>query len=118
MVAYHGAHVVVTGGTGALGAAVVGALRAAGAVCHVTNFVTAELERYPHRDDPGVDIAQGVDLADEKAVRRFYEVLPPLWASIPFSGGVALSPAPPTSAGAFFAPLPNKAPFAFLCSAA
>ena len=32
MVAYHDANVVVTGGTGALGTAVVGALRAAGAV--------------------------------------------------------------------------------------
>ena len=54
MVAYHGANVVVTGGTGALGRAVVGALRAAGAVCHVTNIVARELENYPHRDDPGV----------------------------------------------------------------
>src|SRR4051794_41896700 len=99
MVAYHGAHVVVTGGTGALGAAVVGALRAAGAVCHVTNIVTAELERYPHRDDPGVDIAQGVDLADEKAVRRFYEVLPPPLGSIHLAGGVAVLPAAPAPAG-------------------
>src|SRR5438067_2276478 len=41
MVAFHGSHVVVTGGTGALGSAVVAALRAAGAVCHVTNMVAA-----------------------------------------------------------------------------
>ena len=54
MVAFHGSHVVVTGGTGALGTAVVAALRAAGAVCHVTNMVAAELENYPHRNDPGV----------------------------------------------------------------
>ena len=59
MVAFHGSHVVVTGGTGALGTAVVAALRAAGAVCHVTNMVAAELERYPHRDDPGVHITTG-----------------------------------------------------------
>ena len=64
MVAYHGAHVVVTGGTGALGTAVVTALRAAGAVCHVTNIVAAELERYPHRDDPGVHITRDLDLAE------------------------------------------------------
>src|SRR5258708_12583483 len=98
MVAYLGAHVVVTGGTGALAAAVVGALRAAGAVCHVTNMVAAELERYPHRNDAGVHITSGLDLADEAAVRRFYAALPPLWASIHLAGGFAMSPGGDTSA--------------------
>ena len=79
MVAFQGAHVVVTGGTGALGSAVVGALRAAGAVCHVTNMVAAELEHYPHKNDPGVHVTTGLDLIDEGAVRRFYTGLPPLW---------------------------------------
>src|SRR5205085_1609776 len=97
MVAYHGAHVVVTGGTGALGTAVVTALRAAGAVCHVTNIVAAELERYPHRDDPGVHITRGLDLADEAKVRRFYAALPPLWGSIHLAGGFAMSPVAETS---------------------
>src|SRR5258708_37357105 len=92
MVAYLGAHVVVTGGTGALGTAVVGALRAAGAVCHVTNMVAAELENYPHRNDPGVHITRGLDLADEAAVRRFYASLPPLWGSVHLAGGVSVSP--------------------------
>jgi NAD(P)-dependent dehydrogenase (short-subunit alcohol dehydrogenase family) len=35
MVDYRDRHVVVTGGTGALGTAVVGALVGAGAICHV-----------------------------------------------------------------------------------
>ena len=65
MVAFSGAHVVVTGGTGALGTAVVGALRAAGAVCHVTNLVATELDRYAHRGDPNVHVTSGVDLANE-----------------------------------------------------
>src|SRR5260221_9500933 len=108
MVAFHGSHVVVTGGTGALGSAVVAALRAAGAVCHVTNIVAAELERYPHRDDPGVHIAQGIDLADEKAVRRVFEGLPPLLASIHLARGVSVSPAPPTPALGFLPQVPNK----------
>src|SRR5438874_2460360 len=103
MVAYQGANVVVTGGTGALGTAVVGALRAAGAVCHVTNMVAAELEHYPHRDDPGVHITRGLDLADEAAVRRFYASLPPLWGSIHLAGGFAMSPVAETSAVAFAA---------------
>src|SRR5258705_9172365 len=101
MVAFHGSHVVVTGGTGALGSAVVAALRAAGAVCHVTNMVAAELEKYPHRNDPGVHVTTGLDLADEAAVRRFYTGLPPLWASIHLAGGFAMSPGGGAPAVAF-----------------
>ncbi len=118
MVAYSGAHVVVTGGTGALGIAVVGALRAAGAVCHVTNIVPAELERFPHRDDPGVHVTTGIDLADEAAVRRFYASLPPLWGSIHLAGGFAMSPVAETSAVDFADQFQMNALSAFLCSAA
>ncbi|MGH7093139.1 MAG: NAD-dependent epimerase/dehydratase family protein, partial [Stellaceae bacterium] len=82
MVAFAGAHVVVTGGTGALGSAVVAALRAAGAECHIPNFVAAELDRFPFRNDPAIHVTTGIDLADEAAVRRFYQALPPLWASV------------------------------------
>src|SRR5262249_3222293 len=63
MVAYAGSHVVVTGGTGALGRAVVAALRAGGAVCHVPNLVAAELAGFP--PDPLVHVVRDVDLADE-----------------------------------------------------
>jgi NAD(P)-dependent dehydrogenase (short-subunit alcohol dehydrogenase family) len=118
MVAYQGANVVVTGGTGALGTAVVGALRAAGAVCHVTNMVAAELENYPHRNDPGVHITRGLDLADEAAVRRFYASLPPLWGSIHLAGGFAMSPVAETSAVAFADQFQMNALSSFLCSAA
>jgi len=118
MVAFHGAHVVVTGGTGALGSAVVAALRAAGAVCHVTNMVAAELAKYPHRNDPGVHVTTGLDLVDEAAVRRFYTGLPPLWASIHLAGGFAMSPVGETSAVAFADQFQMNALSAFLCSAA
>jgi NAD(P)-dependent dehydrogenase (short-subunit alcohol dehydrogenase family) len=118
MVAFHGANVVVTGGTGALGAAVVGALLAAGAVCHVTNMVAAELERYPHKNDPGVHITSGLDLSDEAAVQRFYSALPPLWASIHLAGGFAMSPVGETSAAAFADQFQMNALSSFLCSAA
>ena len=43
--------VVVTGGTGALGIAVVGALLAAGATCHVPYRSDAEADRFPHRGE-------------------------------------------------------------------
>jgi NAD(P)-dependent dehydrogenase (short-subunit alcohol dehydrogenase family) len=118
MVAFHGSHVVVTGGTGALGSAVVAALRAAGAVCHVTNMVAAELEHYPHKSDPGVHVTTGLDLADEAAVRRFYGGLPPLWASIHLAGGFAMSPVGETSAVDFADQFQMNALSAFLCSAA
>ena len=71
MVDFAGSHVVVTGGTGALGRAVIGALRAAGAVCHVPNLIAAELEDFPFSSDPGVHIARDVDVADETAVNQF-----------------------------------------------
>src|SRR5439155_26513960 len=118
MVAFHGSHVVVTGGTGALGSAVVAALRAADAVCHVTNMIAAELEHYPLRNDPGVHITTGLDLSDEAAVRRFYAELPPLWASIHLAGGFAMSPVGDTSAVAFADQFQMNALSAFLCSAA
>ena len=118
MVAFHGSNVVVTGGTGALGSAVVAALRAAGAVCHVTNMVAAELEHYPHRNDPGVYVTTGLDLADEAAVRRFYSALPPLWGSIHLAGGFAMSPVAETSAVDFADQFQMNALSAFLCSAA
>ena len=91
MVDFSGSHVVVTGGTGALGRAVIGALRKADAICHVPNLVAAELDDFPYSSDPGVRVARGVDLADETAVRRFYQALPPLWASIHLAGGFAMA---------------------------
>jgi len=118
MVAFAGAHVVVTGGTGALGSAVVGALRAAGAVCHVTNFVAAELATYAHRGDAGVHVTTGVDLADEASVQRFYAALPPLWASIHLAGGFAMASVAETSAADFEAQFRMNALSCFLCSKA
>ena len=47
---YRDRHVVVTGGTGALGTAVVGALIEAGAICHVPYMIDQEAERFPFRD--------------------------------------------------------------------
>ena len=116
MVAFSGANVVVTGGTGALGSAVVGALRQAGAVCHVTNLVAGELDHFAHKNAPGVHVTSGLNLSDEAAVTRFYANLPPLWASIHIAGGFAMSPIADTSAGDFEAQLRMNALSCFLCS--
>jgi NAD(P)-dependent dehydrogenase (short-subunit alcohol dehydrogenase family) len=116
MVDYAGSHVVVTGGTGALGRAVIAALRAGGAVCHVPNFAAAELADFPA--DPGVHVARDVDLADEASVRRFYGGLPALWASIHLAGGFAMAPISEFSAADFMTQFRMNALTAFLCSAA
>jgi NAD(P)-dependent dehydrogenase (short-subunit alcohol dehydrogenase family) len=118
MVDFAGSHVVVTGGTGALGRAVVGALRAAGAICHVPNLVAAELDHFPYISDAGVHIVRGVDLEDEMAVRRFYQSLPPLWASVHLAGGFAMAPIAEMSAVDFMAQFRMNALSCFLCSAA
>jgi len=68
-----GRHVVVTGGNGALGGAVVSLLQALGAVVHVPDIAT-------------------VDLTNEAAATAYYADLPPLWASIQLAGGYAMAP--------------------------
>src|SRR5690349_3881712 len=118
MIDFAGSHVVVTGGTGALGRAVVGALRAANAVCHIPNLVPAELDGFPYAGDAGVHIVRDVDVADEAAVRRFYGALPPIWASIHLAGGFAMAPIGEMSAADFTAQFHLNAFSCFLCSAA
>jgi NAD(P)-dependent dehydrogenase (short-subunit alcohol dehydrogenase family) len=118
MIDFAGNHVVVTGGTGALGRAVIAALRAAHAVCHVPNLVAAELADFPYMDDPAVRIERDVDVADEAAVASFYRGLPPLWASIHLAGGFAMAPITATTAADFTAQFRINALSCFLCSAA
>jgi NAD(P)-dependent dehydrogenase (short-subunit alcohol dehydrogenase family) len=118
MIDFAGAHVVVTGGTGALGRAVVAALRAANAVCHIPNLIAAELDGFPYASDSDVHIVRGVDVADEVALTKFYQSLPPLWASIHLAGGFAMAPIGETSVSDFVAQFRMNALSCFLCSAA
>jgi NAD(P)-dependent dehydrogenase (short-subunit alcohol dehydrogenase family) len=89
---YRDRHVVVTGGAGALGTAVVGALIEAGAVCHVPCRTQAEAQRFAHRDHAAVKLSAPIDLADEAAVDRLYAGVPRLWASLHIAGGFAAAP--------------------------
>ncbi len=84
--------VVVTGGAGALGSAVVAALIEAGAVCHVACFDAAEAQRFRFRDHKKVVVTVSGDLADEAAIARLYQSIDPLWASIHIAGGFAAAP--------------------------
>jgi NAD(P)-dependent dehydrogenase (short-subunit alcohol dehydrogenase family) len=85
-------HVVITGGAGALGAAVVGALVEAGGICHVPCHDEAEAQRFPLRENRQVVLTVTGSLADDEAVGRFYQAVTPLWASIHLAGGFAAGP--------------------------
>ena len=99
--AFAGRAVVVTGGTGALGRAVVERLLAAGARVWIPNFDTRLSAEVSFAKDPRVTIVENVNLTDEVQVVAFYAGLPPLWASIHLTGGFAMTPALETSAAEF-----------------
>jgi NAD(P)-dependent dehydrogenase (short-subunit alcohol dehydrogenase family) len=86
---FSGRQVVVTGGAGALGTAVVATLLDAGATCRVPCFDAAEAERFSLRDRKGVSVVVAGNLADEAGIARLYGDIGPLWASIHIAGGFA-----------------------------
>ncbi len=105
-------HIVVTGGTGALGSAVVARLLRDGARCHVTYVEERERTRFAHA---GEVTLQRVDCGDEAEVRAFYAGLPKLDASIHLVGGFAKAEISATSLAGFEAMLRMNAVTAFLC---
>jgi NAD(P)-dependent dehydrogenase (short-subunit alcohol dehydrogenase family) len=92
MVDFRSRDVVVTGGTGALGAAVVETLLEAGAICHVPYILAREAELFPHCGHPNVKLSADIDLTQEGVVGQFYDSLPSIWASIHLAGGFAMAP--------------------------
>ena len=112
---YRDRHVVVTGGTGALGTAVVRTLIEAGAVCHVPYVLDGEAQRFPLRQHERVTLLAVTDLADEAAVTRLYDGVPRLWASIHLAGGFAMSPVAETGKAALMQQLDMNFLTCFLC---
>jgi NAD(P)-dependent dehydrogenase (short-subunit alcohol dehydrogenase family) len=110
-------HVVVTGGTGALGIAVTGALIEAGATCHVPYRSQAEADRFPHRGNARVSLVPLGDLSDEAAVSRFYEGLT-LWASIHIAGSFAFAPIKDSGKAVLMGQLESNLVSTYLCSRA
>ena len=112
---YRGRHVIVTGGTGALGSAVVTALVTAGAVCHVPYIAGAEAERFALRDHAQVKLIADVDLTQEAAVDKLYAGVPNLWAAIHLVGGFAMAPLTDTSKADLMKQVDMNFVTAFLC---
>lgn len=82
-------HVIVTGGAGALGSAVVARLIEAGAICHVPCLNEAEATRFRFRDNKQVTVTVTGSLTEETAIEKLYRGATPLWASIHTVGGFA-----------------------------
>lgn len=91
MTSFVGRHIVVTGGTGALGAAVVGRLLRDGATVHVPEFADSLPDGYPHAEHERFHWAPNVDLTVEAVARSFYDACPPLWGSVQVAGGFAMA---------------------------
>jgi NAD(P)-dependent dehydrogenase (short-subunit alcohol dehydrogenase family) len=107
--------VIVTGGTGALGAAVVGALLEAGAACHVPYLFEQEAQRFPHRAHPRLTFHPDTNLTDEAAVGRLYDAVAHPWASIHLAGGFAAGPVTAATKAVLQGQLDTNLMTAFLC---
>jgi NAD(P)-dependent dehydrogenase (short-subunit alcohol dehydrogenase family) len=105
-------NIVVTGGRGGLGSAVVDALVAAGARCHLP-----VRERAPAADPrEAVRVTGGIDLTDEASVTNYYAGLPALWASVHAAGGYAGHPILDIDLQRLRAQLDMNLTTAFLCA--
>jgi NAD(P)-dependent dehydrogenase (short-subunit alcohol dehydrogenase family) len=105
-------HVVITGGQGGLGPAVVEAFVAAGAICHLPVRRPAAAGAGP---GDRVHVST-VDLTDEAAVVGFYSRLPGLWASLHLAGGFAGAPITEIDLRALRTQIDINLVTAFLCS--
>ena len=111
---FSGRHVVITGGTGALGTAVVGALLDAGAHCVVSYMHLTEAQRFAHSEHERVKLAAVTDLADQTAVARLYDGITP-WASIHLAGGFAAGAIVDTDKATLIEQLDDNLVTCFLC---
>ncbi len=107
---FDGKKVVVTGGAGALGAAVVAMIQKEGGEVWVPVN-----KGKPANAPAGVRFVEGVDLTDEGAVEKFYAAVGGLWASIQTAGGFAMSKIGETKKGDFLKMMEMNAVTAFLC---
>jgi NAD(P)-dependent dehydrogenase (short-subunit alcohol dehydrogenase family) len=111
-----GRAIVVTGGTGALGGAVIARLLAEGAICHVPSSGPDRTFRFSaeHR----VLATFNLDVGDPRAADDYYASVPDLWASIHLAGGFAMAPIKEAGSAAFTEMIDANLRTAFHCSRA
>ena len=112
---YSNRHVVVTGGTGALGAAVAELIAGAGATVHIPAHRNPDPAKFPLAGNARVRVAAPVDLGDEAAVRAFYDSVPALWASVHCAGGFTGAAVAETSLAGFRQMFETNAVTCFHC---
>jgi NAD(P)-dependent dehydrogenase (short-subunit alcohol dehydrogenase family) len=87
-------HLIVTGGAGTLGTAVVKLLIDSGAICSVPCFNKAEEDNFELNEHSSVYTEAGIDLSDEQQAQSFYkkavDAQGPLWGSIHIAGGFGM----------------------------
>jgi NAD(P)-dependent dehydrogenase (short-subunit alcohol dehydrogenase family) len=111
---FSGKDVVITGGTGALGSAVVAKLLKMSATCTVPYVHEAEAQRVSFRADSKVKLVKVSDLADEAEVAKVYNGLSP-WASIHIAGGFTPGKVADTGKAALMAQIDSNLMSCFLC---
>ncbi len=90
---FHDQHIVVTGGTGGLGRAIIQKLLDRGAHCTIPCFDEKELEGFPYVDHDNIKLVTGVDLTDNSQCERFFSSASqrqPLSASLHLAGGFGM----------------------------
>ncbi len=112
---FEGRQVVVTGGTGALGRAVVSALLEQRATCHIPVHESEPPEGFADRNSGRLKLYPGVELSDQAQVDAFYGKVGRLWASIHIAGGFAAKPLAQTSKSDLMGQLDTNLVSCFLC---
>ncbi len=115
MLDFSGREAIVTGGTGALGRAVVGRLVAAGATVHVPVYLADELEGFAYRNHDAVRLHEGLDLGVESDVTKLFSAASNLYASVHVAGGFAMGPMAGTDLGVWEHLMRMNATTCFLC---
>jgi len=109
-------HVVVTGGSGALGGALVALLVNRGATCYVPCYSASQLDEFDYQSHERVHVQTGVNLCEEESAVKYFEGLPGLWGCLNIAGGFSAKPFAETSLEEFRRMLDMNASTCFLAS--
>jgi NAD(P)-dependent dehydrogenase (short-subunit alcohol dehydrogenase family) len=112
---FRGRHAVVTGGTGALGTAVVAALLERGATCHIPTYGNEDMSGFAHATHDRVKLYPSVELADQDQTDSFYSKVGELWASLHLAGGFAAGKLKDSDKSDLMAQLDTNIVSCFLC---